>query len=97
MTPLFKSGDRSDGDNFRPITLLTLINKIFEKLIHKRMVAFTNTHNILSNSQYGFRKGHSTYHAVTHLSESVIKHLENKKVCALMFIGLKSAFDTADI
>ena len=97
VTPLFKNGDRSDGDNFRPITLLTLLNKIFEKLLHKRMVAFINKHNILSNNQYGFRKGHSTSHAVTHLSESVIKHLEKKKVCALLFIDLKSAFDTVDI
>ena len=61
------------------------------------MVAFINKHNILSNNQYGFRKGHSTSHAVTHLSESVIKHLEKKKVCALLFIDLKSAFDTVDI
>ena len=97
VTPLFKSGDRTDADNFRPITLLTLINKIFEKLIHEKMVAFINKHEILSNSQYGFRKGHSTSHAVTHLSESVIKHLENKKVCALLFIDLKSAFDTVNI
>ena len=44
ITPLFKSGEKVIDDNYRPITVLTQINKVFEKLIHKRMMAFTNEH-----------------------------------------------------
>ena len=88
VTALHKKGDVSDADNYRPISVLTQINKIFEKLIHKRLVSFIDDHNILPNSQFGFRKGHSTNHGITHLNEQAIKNLESKKVSALLFIDL---------
>ena len=97
ITPLFKSGDKVDKDNYRPITVLSLINKVFEKLIHKRMMTFTNDNNILTNSQFGFRKGHSTAHGITHVNDQITKHLERKRICAILFIDLKSAFDTVDL
>ena len=50
--------------------------------------------NILENSQYGFRKKHSTSHGITHLHEAIVNSLEKKKVCVALFIDLKSAFDT---
>ena len=96
VTPLHKSGDNDVADNFRSISVLSQINKVFEKLIHVRLMAFIQKHNILSNTQFGFRKGHNTSHSVNHLNEQVIKHLEQKKVCALLFIDLKAAFDTID-
>ena len=96
VTPLHKKGDKDLVENFRAISILSQINKIFEKLIHARLTTFLNEHNILSNNQFGFRKGHNTSHAINHLSEQVIKSLERKKVCAILFIDLKAAFDTID-
>ena len=96
VTPLHKKGDKDVVENFRSISILTQINKIFEKLIHARLMTFLNEQNILSKSQFGFRKGHNTSHAINHLSEQVIKSLERKKVCAILFIDLKAAFDTID-
>ena len=96
VTPLFKKGDKTDDDNYRSISVLTQINKLFEKLIHERMMAFINKNKLLSHCQYGFRKGHSTSHGIIHLSESIINSLEKKKVCAVLFIDLKAAFDTVD-
>ena len=96
VTPLHKKGDKDIVDNFRSISILSQINKIFEKLIHARLMTFLNEHNLLSNSQFGFRKGHNTSHAINHLNEQVIKNLEKKKVCAILFIDLKAAFDTID-
>ena len=61
------------------------------------MVSFENQHKFLKNCQFGFRKGHSTSHGITHVNEQIIKSLEKKKVCALLFIDLKSAFDTVNI
>ena len=55
-----------------------------------------NENDILNKNQYGFRKGHSTSHAITHLNEKLIENLEKKYVCAVLFIDLKSAFDTID-
>ena len=97
ITPLFKTGDKVIDDNYRPITVLTQINKIFEKLIHKRMMSFTNENKLLTNCQFGFRKGHSTSHGITHVNERITDHLEKKRVCAALFIDLKSAFDTVDL
>ena len=96
VTALFKGGDRLKRDNYRPISVLTHINTIFEKLIHERLSEFVKKHDILINSQYGFRKGHSTSHGITHLHENIIKSIEKQKICAALFIDLKSAFDTID-
>ena len=74
--------------------MLTHLNKIFEKLIHARLNDFITEQNILENSQYGFRKKHSTSHGITHLHETVIESLEKKKVCVALCIALKCAFDT---
>ena len=96
VTSLHKGGERLIIENYRPISVLTHINKIFEKLIHARLNDFITEHNILENSQYGFRKKHSTSHGITHLHETIIEGLEKKKVCVALFIDLKSAFDTID-
>ena len=71
VTSLHKGGDRLDCGNYRPISVLTQINKIFEKLIHARLNDFIMENNILENSQYGFRKKHSTSHGITHLHEAI--------------------------
>ena len=94
VTLLHKGGDKSDCENYRPISVLTHINKVFEKLIHARLNDFITEHKILENSQYGFRKRHSTSHGITHLHETIVESLEKKKVCVALFIDLKSAFDT---
>ena len=57
VTPVFKKGDSSAANNYRPISNLVVLNKIFEKLIYKRLIHFLDNHNILTNKQYGFRRG----------------------------------------
>ena len=76
--------------------MLSHINKIFEKIIHEQLNDFLQKHNILEKCQFGFRKGHSTSHGITCLHETLIENLEKEKVCAALFIDLKSAFDTID-
>ena len=96
VTPLFKKGDMSNADNYRPISVLTQFNKLFEKLIYERLLNFTKIRKIPSNNQFGFKKGHSTSHGISFLNEKISKQLEQKKVCVALFIDLKSAFDTVD-
>ena len=55
VIPLFKSGDQNDITNYRPISLLPVISKIFEKLIHSRLLSFLDKHNVIYNKQFGFR------------------------------------------
>ena len=96
VTALPKGGDTSDADNFRPISILPQINKIFEKLIHVRLLSFLKKHDILSTQQFGFLKKHSTSHSVTCLYEKLIQNIENKLDTAVLFVDLKAAFDTVD-
>ena len=64
VTPVHKSGSTDNMDNYRPITVLPVFSKIFEKLTLARMNSFITRHNIFSPCQYGFRTGRSTTHAV---------------------------------
>ena len=64
IIPIFKQDDDSDVDNYRPITLLSNFNRIFEKIVFKRMESFIEQNNLLTPSQYGFRKAHSTQHVI---------------------------------
>ena len=97
VTALFKNGDKQIDDNYRPISILSQLNKVFEKIIHSRLNTFISENKLLTPLQYGFRKGHNTSHGITNLNETIIRNLEKKRViCAALFIDLKSAFDTID-
>ena len=60
VTALFKAGDKLDPNNYRPISSLPLLNKIFEKLIHKRQTSYLEFHDIFTSKQFGFRRNMST-------------------------------------
>lgn len=96
ITPIHKKGNKELIENYRPVSTLPIFGKIFEKLIYSRLYDFFTSKGILSESQFGFRKGHSTSHAV-HSSVNIIKeaHKTNKHVIGI-FIDLSKAFDTLD-
>ena len=96
VIPLFKSGDRSDFSNYRPISLLSQFSKVLEKLFNFRLEQFLISNEILSNCQYGFRSRMSTVHAALELIESISTAIDNKKHCAGVFIDLKKSFDTVN-
>ena len=64
IVPIFKSDDKEEPGNYRPISLLSNLNRIFEKLMYNRLKIFIDQNNTLCSSQYGFREGHSTNHAL---------------------------------
>jgi Reverse transcriptase (RNA-dependent DNA polymerase) len=96
ITPIFKSGDRLNTDNYRPISLLNVFSKIFEEVVHNRLMTFLNINNILSPSQFGFRKEHATVHPLTLFTNSIANSLNNKEHSIAIFCDLKKAFDTVD-
>ena len=73
ITPIFKKGDDSSFENYRPVSTLPIFGKIFEKIIYERLYSFLTTQKILNPQQFGFRKGHSTSHALNFS----INHIEN--------------------
>ena len=72
------------------------MNGIFEKLLHSKITSFFKDSNVIASNQFGFQKGHSTAHAITTLNEKIAMSIEKQKVSTLLFIDLKSAFDTID-
>ena len=96
VCPIFKSGDKSEFTNYRPISVLTNFSKIFENIIANRPTSFVNKHNIISSAQFGFRKEHSTYMALMKLYDKVSQAIDNNEFCIRIFIDLSKAFDTVN-
>ena len=94
VIPLYKSGDKSDITNYRPISLLPVLSKIFEKLIHSRMTNFFDENNVIYNKQFGFRKKHSTVHALNTAVTQIIKSLNKNDIVLGIFLDFSKAFDT---
>ena len=96
ILPIFKSGSRSDVNNYRPISLLSVFSKILEKLMHNRLYSFLEQNNVIYYSQFGFQKNKSTQHSLIEIVEKVRNCIENKKYGCGIFIDLKKAFDTVN-
>ena len=96
IIPIYKAKDEQEFSNYRPISLLPTISKILEKVVHRRVFNFLNNENLLYASQYGFREGHSTIHAITEFMTEILKGHENKKFTLGVFLDLSKAFDTID-
>jgi hypothetical protein len=96
IIPVFKSGDRSNFINYRPISLLPSFSKIIEKLMLNRLLSFFNYNNILNNCQHGFRLNHSTSTAIAQLLNTVTYALDKGEYVLSLFLDLAKAFDSLD-
>ena len=95
--PIFKEkGSYLDCCNYRPISLLSNINKIIEKLMYYRLYNFLSSHNCIYKFQFGFRNKYSTTHALLNLTEDIRKALDENLFSIGIFIDLQKAFDTVD-
>ena len=96
VTPGHKSGSRDLIDNYRPISNLPLLSKVFEKLTLIRLTSFVNRYELLSDSQYGFRQGRSISQASIRLTTLITQSFHKKEYSACFFLDLRKAFDTID-
>ena len=96
VAPVHKGGSTLDVNNFRPISLLSIFDKIIEKLMHKRLYSYLEEHNVIFNNQFGFRKGNSTIHSLIQITEEIKSSIENGKHGCGIFIDLRKAFDTVN-
>ena len=96
VTPLYKKGDTSNPNNYRPISVLTSINKIFERLLFSRLNGFTQHFNITAKRQYGFTPNCGIMDAFFDLLSSIRLALNYKKFCLITFCDFSKAFDTLD-
>ena len=97
VKPLFKHKDSEHSfGNYRPISLLTTISKVFERVIFNQLYEYMTINNLFINSQYGFHKKHSTELAALEFVDRIAKDMDKNKVPLSIFIDLSKAFDTLD-
>jgi hypothetical protein len=93
IIPVFKKGDRKDLSNYRPISILTSFNKIFETVMYSRLVQHLFDHNILSKYQYCFRAKLGTDNAIFNLITEILHSLNHKSMIGGIFCDSEKAFD----
>ena len=96
IIPIHKKDSKLIIENYRPISLLSNISKIFEKTIHKRLYNFIEDSNCLYNLQFGFRTNHNTNHALIQLTEEIRTAIDNGQYASGIFVDLQKAFDTVE-
>ena len=94
--PTFRKGDQQDFNSYGPISLLSNISKIIQKLVHRQLYGFLEFNNYLYTYQFGFRNLHSTNHALFTITEKIRKAIDNGEITYGVFLDLQKAFDTVD-
>ena len=93
VVPVFKKDSKLDYSNYRPISLLSNIEKT---PLYKRLYTFLNNNSIIYNLQFGFRQLYSTSHALINITEIIRKALDDGNIGCGFFVDLQKAFDTVD-
>lgn len=96
VIPIFKKGSRSSPQQYRPISILPTISKVFERLIHVRLTDFLLKNSVLSDTQFGFVPSKCTTDAISQFSKHVFSQLNNHNYVSGIFCDLSRAFDTVN-
>lgn len=96
VVPLPKGGDKSQISNYRPISILPVISKIYEKVVYRRLYRFLENNNILYSQQYGFRSGRSTTQAIINHLQFIYNSIDAGSSVFSVFLDFKKAFDSVN-
>ena len=98
ITPRIKKPglDRDDVSNYRPISNLTFISKVMEKIVAKQLIAYLASNNLMPRLQSGFRSGHSTETAILRVLSDIYSSIDQGQVALLALLDVSAAFDTVD-
>jgi hypothetical protein len=96
VSPIYKEGDKKERGNYRPISVLSTVAKLFEKLVCIQLTDYLNANDILSPCQSGFRQNHSTKSSLLSNSDSWLVNMDAGLVNGVVFLHLRKAFDTVD-
>ena len=96
VLPLFKADDPFVFNNYRPVSLLCILAKVFEKIMYNRLIDFLDIYKIIVENQFGFRKMHSSYMALMTMMDKLIQSRESNEYVIGIFLDFSKAFDTVD-
>lgn len=94
VSPIYKSGSKLDPGNYRPISVLPVLSKVFERVLYNRLNTHLDTQHFLYEKQYGFRQKSNTLSATIDLVTKIKVGIDKKQIALGIFIDLKKAFDT---
>jgi hypothetical protein len=96
IIPLYKGNSKMQLTNYRPVSVLPVLSKVFERIMYKRLLSFINKHNLLYQYQFGFRAGHSTNMALICMIDKVLTAINNGEYVIGLFLDFSKAFDTVN-
>ena len=96
IRPIFKSGSPNLVNNYRPVAILSILEKIIENYIHTKLISFLDSYKIFGTRTFGFRKNSSTTSAIINILTRVQSALDDGLLCSILFLDLSKAFDTID-
>ena len=96
VTPLFKSGSKTDCNNYRPISVLSIVSKVFERIVYDQVYSYLSFNNLLTKHQSGFRSFHSTATALLDATNDWFINMDNGLLNCAVFLDIKKAFDTVN-
>ena len=96
VTPVFKSGTKTDPSNYRLISVLPVFCKIFERAVHQMVYEYHQKNRLLSVNQSGFRPLHSTATCFTYITNTLLHNIDKGLFTGMVFLDLSKAFDTLD-
>ena len=89
VIPVYKGDDETDPNNYRPISLLSVFNRIFEKIMYNRLKSYIEDNELLFEAQYGFREKFSTQHAILDIVNTVQTNMDKKMFTCGIFLDFK--------
>ena len=92
VTPLFKQGDRDDLNNYRPISVISVMAKVFERIVYDQLYAYLEEHNIICKYQSGFRAIHSTVTALLEATDTWAYNIDRGKINVVVFLRSQKGF-----
>ena len=93
VTPLYKSGDIADMNNYRPISVLPSLSKLFEKIVYAQIYEYLIKYKLIHPNQSGFRSKHSCVTALTKIVDHILKEMDQGNYTGVLFLDFKKAFD----
>jgi hypothetical protein len=93
VLPIFKKADQTNPENYRPISLLSCVGKVFERVIFNHLYNYLNINNLISSQQAGFIPGYSTTYQLIETYNDITTSLENKEHVGIVFLDISKAFD----
>ena len=96
VIPIYKSGEKNIVSNYRPISTLHFLGKVFEKVIFNRLSSFLNKYDLINCQQFGFRRGRSTSDAMLNFTDAIYDTFNESKFCISVLLDFSKAFDTVN-